>query len=425
MGWHLHRDEGHLDDETGKPKHNYHIHLAYTNLKDGQVTHMDVIRMKKAQDICAEVLNMPRGKPHKETGRVSMDHKQYRQHARALAAEKKKTRTAEKRAEAKNETLKTALAGEKNGRKGEKTRADNADAELEKQKTEYKELGDANRILRQRLKDSGQARQEDYQTLKRIMTDTTLNKYDRAEAAGDWVDERLAHSEPANSKDLLDVNKAVAEPIRYKNAAPSLGPVVRELVREKEKRQQAESAARAANQRVEVVEKALPETGWTMPRVKTKREKKFLRPDQRVETETASQYRRRVDEDIDLYLSKQRKADRAALEKEEEQAKKQATAAAETNVQQELQRLQAQETGYLALQTEHQVLKETNKTLVTERNAWKKKYDDMVAHVKPYLEALKQLPERLVSVFNDYLYALTEHVKKKDKEKEQDSGREH
>ena len=99
MGWHLHRDEGHLDDETGKPKHNYHIHLAYTNLKDGQVTHMDVIRMKKAQDICAEVLKMPRGKPHKETGRVSMDHKQYRQHARALAAEKKKTGTAEKQAE--------------------------------------------------------------------------------------------------------------------------------------------------------------------------------------------------------------------------------------------------------------------------------------------------------------------------------------
>ena len=217
----------------------------------------------------------------------------------------------------------------------------------------------------------------------------------------------------------------MAEPVRYLNAAPSLGPAARELVGEKEKRQQAESAAQAANKRVEVVEKALPETGWTMPRVKAKKEKKFLRPDQRVETETASQYRRRVDEDIDLYLSKQRKADRAALEKEEEQAKKQATAAAETNVQQELQRLQAQETGYLALQTEHQVLKETNKTLVTERNAWKKKYDDMVAHVKPYLEALKQLPERLVSVFNDYLYALTEHVKKKDKEKEQDSGREH
>ena len=140
--------------------------------------------------------------------------------------------------------------------------------------------------------------------------------------------------------------------------APSLGPAARELVGEKEKRQQAESAARAANKRVEAVEKALPETGWTMPRVKVKKERKIFGPDQRVETERASQYRHRVGQDIDLYLSKQRKADREALEEEKQQAREQAAAAAKTNVQQELQRLQAQETGYLELQTNHQDLKE-------------------------------------------------------------------
>ena len=334
MGWHLHRDEGHLDDETGKPKCNYHIHLAYTNLKDGQVTHMDKTRMKKAQDICAQVLKMPRGKPHTETGRVSMDHKQYRQHARALAAEEKKTRAAH----TKIDSLTTALTGEKNGRQGEKTRAEKAEAELKKQKAEYKELGDANRTLRQRLKDSGQARQEDYQAVKRIMTDTTMNQFQRIEAATNYVAERAAYSEPADPKDLVDVNKDVAEPSRYINATPSLGPVVRELVGEKEKRQKAESAVRAADQRVEVLEKALPETGWTMPKVKTKKEKNFFGPDQRVETETATLYRQRVRQDIDLYQAKQRRADLQALEKEEEQVREKATADGKANVQKEIQR---------------------------------------------------------------------------------------
>ena len=284
-------------------------------------------------------------------------------------------------------------------------------------------LVEANRELRQRLKDSGQARQEDYQAVKRFMTDTTMNQFKRIEAATDYVAERLAYSEPPTAADLVDVNKDVAEPIRYINATPSLGPVVRELVREKEKRQQAESAVRAANKRVEAVEKALPETGWTMPRVKTRKETSIFRPDQRVENEKASQYRQRVVQDIDLYLAKQRRADLQALEKEEEQVREKATAAAETNVQQELQRLKAQETSYRTLQTDHKELKETNITLVTERNDWKKKYEELVVKVEPYIEALKQLPVRLVSVFNNLLGSLAEHVKKKDRE-ERDSGHE-
>ena len=217
----------------------------------------------------------------------------------------------------------------------------------------------------------------------------------------------------------------MAEPIRYINATPSLGPVVRELVGEKEKRQQAESAERAAKQRVEVVEKALPETGWAMPRVKVKKERKYLR------ARSAGGYTKRPRSIVTAWAristctcpNSARPTGRRWRRKSNRPGSK-AAAAAKTNVQQELQRLQAQETGYLALQTEHQVLKETNKTLVTERNAWKKKYDEMVAHVKPYLEALKQLPERLVSKFNGFLSSLAEHVNTKDREKGQDVERE-
>ena len=73
-----------------------------------------------------------------------------------------------------------------------------------------------------------------------------------------------------------------------------------------------------------------------------------------METEKASQYRQRVDGDIDLFLAKQRKADQEALDEEKQQARQQAEAAAQANVQQELQRLQAQEIRYLELQTNHQ-----------------------------------------------------------------------
>ena len=197
-------------------------------------------------------------------------------------------------------------------------------------------LVEANRELRQRLKDSGQARQEDYKQVKRFMTDSTLSKTERVKAATAYVEERTAHSPPPKVADLVDLSKEVSEPIRYLNAPATLIPVIEELVGEKEKRQQAESAARAAKQRVEAVEKALPETGWTMPRVNVKKESKIFGPDQRVETETATLYRQRVGQDIDLYLAKQRKADRAALEEEEKQVREQATAAAKTNVQQEL-----------------------------------------------------------------------------------------
>ena len=205
------------------------------------------------------------------------------------------------------------------------------------------------------------------------MTDSTLSETERVKAATAYVDERTAHSPPPKVEDLVDLSKEVSEPIRYLNARATLVPVIEELVREKEKRLSAESAVRAANKRVEAVEKALPETGWTMPRVKTRKETSIFRPDQRVENEKASQYRHRVGQEIDLYLSKQRRADKAALEEEKKQAREQAAAAAETNVQQELQRLKAQETSYRTLQTGHKELKETNITLVTERNDWKKK----------------------------------------------------
>ena len=231
------------------------------------------------------------------------------------------------------------------------------------------------------------------------MTDTTLNKFMRAEAAADYVDERLAHSEPATlgrtwltstrtwpsrsvtsmlrrpwdrssgswSREKKNGNRPRVRPGRQTNGSrPWRRPC----------RRPAGPCPGSRPGRKQVSSGQI--SGW-----RTKRPRSIASAWSRISTCTWPNSARPT---------------REALEEEKQQAREQATAAAQTNVQQELQRLQAQETRYLDVYKPiTRILKETNKTLVTERNAWKKKYEELVVKVKPYIEALKQLPERLVS----------------------------
>ena len=402
MYGHLHRDEGRIDKKTGKVKRNYHIHFGYTNLVDGELVHMDQKKMQRMQDTCAKVLKMQRGDPAAVTKRKHLEHGAYR----VLAIEQEKTQAI---------TAEATTAREQ---------ADSATTRAETAQEKKQDLVKANRELRKRLTDSGQARQEDHQALKRIKTDPALTDAERIVAMAEYVDERLAHAEPPAPTVLVDVKQDVPEPIRYINVRATLKPAAEELVEEKEKRQQAQSETRAAKQRVQALEKDLPETGWTPPRVKVRKEKKRFWPDKVIEIETATEYRRRAAQGMDLHLTKQRQADNAALEEEKKQARKQAAADAETNVQQELSRLKLQETRYQGLQTAHADLEKTHAELKTDRDTWKKKFEELTEKVKPYIEALKQLPERLVSKFNGFLSSLAEHVNTKDREKGQDVERE-
>ena len=376
MYGHLHRDEGRIDKKTGKVKRNYHIHFGYTNLVDGELVHMDQKKMQRMQDTCAKVLKMQRGDPAAVTKRKHLEHGAYR----VLAIEQEKTQAI---------TAEATTAREQ---------ADSATTRAETAQEKKQDLVKANRELRKRLTDSGQARQEDHQALKRIKTDPALTDAERIVAMAEYVDERLAHAEPPAPAVLVDVKQDVPEPVRYLNAAPSLGPAARELVGEKEKRQQAESAAQAANKRVEAVEKALPETGWTMPRVKVKKERKIFGPDQRVETETATLYRQRVVQDIDLYLAKQRKADRAALEEEEKQVREQATADGKANVQQEIQLSIDQ-----AIEADSRAAKATTRAENAESALEKLK-----ERCKVFLDALESLPEKMRNYFTSLMGSAAE-----------------
>ena len=99
---HVHKDEGHIDEDTGKVKYNPHIHLGYTNLVNGELTHMDQRRMRQAQDLCAAGLGMERAKTYKarkEDGEIDKnpkhkDHHAYRAQKQAEAKARKAAKVA-------------------------------------------------------------------------------------------------------------------------------------------------------------------------------------------------------------------------------------------------------------------------------------------------------------------------------------------
>ena len=73
-----HFDEGH-QDKNGEIKINAHAHFKFTTLVDGKVTERNKAWVRKAQDICAEVLEMKRGEAVEISGKKGMGHKAYRQ----------------------------------------------------------------------------------------------------------------------------------------------------------------------------------------------------------------------------------------------------------------------------------------------------------------------------------------------------------
>ena len=76
---HMHKDEGHIT-EDGEVKYNFHAHYGFTNIKNGKTNYFENIECGKAQDICAEVLKMERGK--KGSDAIAMDHRQFRHNSK-------------------------------------------------------------------------------------------------------------------------------------------------------------------------------------------------------------------------------------------------------------------------------------------------------------------------------------------------------
>ena len=150
---HVHKDEGHIDEKTGKVEYNPHIHFGYTNLvierdekghRHGRLTDMNKQKMQQAQDICALALGMERA-PHytKETRKKNRSHQAYR---------------AQQQTEAKVQAALDAADKKTSEVEGRATEAE----------TKNNNLVAENARIRQALKDSGIAKREDYMELAEI-----------------------------------------------------------------------------------------------------------------------------------------------------------------------------------------------------------------------------------------------------------------
>ena len=165
LSWALHRDEGAL--VHGKPRTNWHAHFVYTNFDRGEMVHIDRTRLRQAQTICSQVLGMTRGQPAEATKIRGMSHGAYKQHVKLLGVEKGKTTKERNRADNLGKELKQAIADRKQAEQARDALEKAAQARAEKQ--DYADKGELNRRVREALKQSQVARQEDYKVLRTIL----------------------------------------------------------------------------------------------------------------------------------------------------------------------------------------------------------------------------------------------------------------
>lgn len=194
---HIHRDEGHVDKDTGWPVRNYHVHIGHTNLIAGKLKDPGKAGLSRMQNICAKVLGMERGESKKETKRVHLAPAEYRR----LAKEKENAVTKAKTA-AETTANVAAQARIKEGKKVVKER-DDLKIERDELKENYKALGELNRSFRNQMKESGLATGDDYQVWKKTLEDPDTN-----------YDEKVAASEK-----LLESIKARVETVETANIA--------------------------------------------------------------------------------------------------------------------------------------------------------------------------------------------------------------
>ena len=211
---HVHKDEGHIDEDTGKVKYNPHIHLGYTNLVNGELTHMNQRRMRQAQDLCAAGLGMERAKTYKarkEDGEIDKnpkhkDHQAYR---------------AQKQAEAKARKA-AKVAADKDATE----RIDAAEDRAKTAETANAKLVEVNAALRKQLKDSGIAKQEDYQVLKQIK-DSDLSLDEKLDKMGEHVHKVYTRVEETTAEETTAEPRSATSPVTPEReiATPSPVPV--------------------------------------------------------------------------------------------------------------------------------------------------------------------------------------------------------
>lgn len=159
-----HKDEGHVDKD-GNKNYNYHAHLIFLNadVMTGITVKWDKTKLRKLQDVVAEVLEMPRGIDVRKSKTQRMEHKEYKQYITKISE-----------LENKIVGLETENKHQKNVIGLLKTTREDLQQILNLLGLDTIKIGEVKKVLkedyttsRQALKDSGIATQEDYKQLKK------------------------------------------------------------------------------------------------------------------------------------------------------------------------------------------------------------------------------------------------------------------
>jgi hypothetical protein len=158
-----HKDEGHIDKD-GNKNYNYHAHLIFLNadVMTGITVKWDKTKLRKLQDVVAEVLEMPRGIDVRQSKTKRMEHKEYKQYITKISELETKINTVE----TENKHQKNVIGLLKTSRESLQQILDLLGLDTIKIGEVKKVLKDDYTSARQQLKDSGIATQADYKQLK-------------------------------------------------------------------------------------------------------------------------------------------------------------------------------------------------------------------------------------------------------------------
>ena len=220
----VHLDEGFVD-EAGKPQFNAHAHVMCDRTDDkGKVMKLTSTVLREVQNMTAEVTTLARGLDARTTGRKHIRHQHFRYDAEKnrlnLDGEKSKAKT--EIDIVKNRSLQWSNEDAAKLKKVQvvadqvpqlkatiSTQAVQLEALEVKHASEIAAIHEQNRIARQALKDSGEAKQIDYMALKK---DTAAS---------------LEAQQKAHVKEVSDLKTALAEALVIVEKVPQLEAQIR------------------------------------------------------------------------------------------------------------------------------------------------------------------------------------------------------
>lgn len=202
----VHLDEGYVD-ATGHPQYNAHAHVMCDRTDDkGRVKKLTSTVLREVQNMTAEVTTLQRGLDARQTGRKHIGHQHFR-----FDAEKNRVQLDEEKTKAKTEIgiVKTRSLEWSNKDAAKLKAVQKVADQVPQLEAQLAQLKEQYRLDREAMKASGEAKQADYQRLKKTYEDM-LQKAVLIERERNELKEKVTEMTTENQslKDDMEATKA-------------------------------------------------------------------------------------------------------------------------------------------------------------------------------------------------------------------------